>query len=91
MKVEVGRKQYEVDLSKGFDIMRGKTVLDHAENYEVARRKREQYKGATIRYYYKIESKGQYLYSLPGRKKIKKLLTNPFICDILGIVKERRK
>lgn len=53
MTIMVQNKKIEVDLAKGFDIMRGKTVLDHAENYEVARRKRDMYKGATLRYFAK--------------------------------------
>lgn len=53
MTITVQNKKIEVDLAKGFDIMRGKTVLDHAENYEVARRKRDMYKGATLRYFIK--------------------------------------
>lgn len=56
MKAIVNNKVYAVDLSKGFDIMRGKTVLDHAESYEVALRKREQHKGSYVRYYIEKES-----------------------------------
>ena len=51
--ITIANHTYTIDLSKGFDIMRGKTAVDHAESYEVAKRKLAQYRGAYIRYFVK--------------------------------------
>jgi hypothetical protein len=51
MTIRISNRAYTLDTTRGFDIMRGKTVLDHAPSYEAARRLCAQYKGAYIRYW----------------------------------------
>lgn len=51
MEIRSKGKKYEIDLSKGFNIMRGDKIIDHAESYEVARRKQSLSKGTTIQYF----------------------------------------
>lgn len=51
--ITIANYTYAIDLSKGFDIVRGKTTVDHAETYEIAKRKLALYRGAYIRYFVK--------------------------------------
>lgn len=51
MEIRSKGKKYEIDLSKGFNIIRGDKIIDHAESYEVARRKQSLSKGTTIQYF----------------------------------------